>query len=427
MYFGSITKVIAVSGLLLFAGCSSGPEAPRAIGEAYAGPVVLKLRREIPLDSPVVATVKHGDRLEIVGRRRRFYRVRAPSGAIGWTHERQLLASQDMDDLRELSKKAAKLPSQGTATTFADLNIHTLPARQAPSFSQIKENEKVEVLFHLAAPREDLPSRPLIPPPPKKASVPAKPKKPPKYPPPPMPPAPPPPDNWLELSKTDLDSTLEEPGEEEEPPKPVPTDDWTLVRTRTGQSGWALTRRLFMAIPDEVAQYAEGHRIVAYFPLGEVIDGDQKKKNWLWATIPSARQPYDFDSFRVFVWNLRRHRYETAYIERNVQGYLPILLGDVEYGGGAKAGASPAKYPGFSVCLEKEDVRRRREYAFLGNVVRFAGERACEPPPQIPVAPSSDSQIVATPAGEQQKPGLTERLTRRIKAWFGKPNAAAAR
>jgi hypothetical protein len=124
-----------------------------------------------------------------------------------------------------------------------------------------------------------------------------------------------------------------------------------------------------MAIPDEVAQYAEGHRIVSYLPLGYVQDEDQKKPIWFWATV-RGRQPYDFDSFRVFNWNLRRHRYETAFIARNVQGYLPVLLNNVDYAIGK---GSPEKYPGFSVCLEKEDGQRvRRDFALLGNIVRYA-------------------------------------------------------
>ena len=44
-----------------------------------------------------------------------------------------------------------------------------------------------------------------------------------------------------------------------------------------------------MGIPDEVAQYAEGHRIVSYFALGETQDGDQKKTTWLWTTVESAQ------------------------------------------------------------------------------------------------------------------------------------------
>ena len=108
-------------------------------------------------------------------------------------------------------------------------------------------------------------------------------------------------------------------------------DEWSLIRTASGQSGWVLTRRLVMAIPDEVAQYAEGHRIVSYFPLGEVRAGDEKKTTWLWTTIGAGTEPYDFDSFRVFVWSQRHHHYETAYIERNLKGYAPVLLQEVEF------------------------------------------------------------------------------------------------
>ena len=88
------------------------------------------------------------------------------------------------------------------------------------------------------------------------------------------------------------------------------------MRRPADKSGWVLTRRLRMAIPDDVAQYAEGHRIVSYFSLGKVQDGDQPKDIWLWTTVGDGARPYDFDSFRVFVWSVRRHRYETEYIER---------------------------------------------------------------------------------------------------------------
>jgi hypothetical protein len=410
---GSITIVITVLPLLFAISCSRGPDAPRAIGEAYAGPVTLKIRSDIPLQSSSVATVRHGERLEILQRRRRFMRVRTPSGAIGWTDERQLLASQDMADLKALAAIAAKLPSQGKASTFGDLNVHTLPARQAPSFIQIKENEKVDVLMHITAPRAGVPSRPILPPVPKKQKAAAKkPAKPPKYPPPPMPEPPPPPANWLELSKTNRDDSTLEPPEEVEPPKPVPQDDWALVRNAAGQTGWALTRRLYMAIPDEVAQYAEGHRIVAYFSLGQVQDGDTKKSTWLWATLSDTSQPFDFDSFRIFIWSLKRHRYETAYIERKLEGYLPILVHEVDYGA---QGSAASRYPGFSVCLERAEGRRRRDFALLGNIVRLAGDQPCEPPPQVPTAPSSPQTAPAEDATQAQ-PGLLER----VRGWFSK-------
>ena len=138
-----ITKVSWVAVLLAMAGgCRNQPKRAPAIAEAYVGPALLKIRSDIPLDSAAVATAKHGDRLEIVQRRRKFLRVRTASGAEGWTDERQLLGESDMAELKDLGARAAKLPSQGVATTYRDLNVHTQPLGGSPSFLRVKEGEK---------------------------------------------------------------------------------------------------------------------------------------------------------------------------------------------------------------------------------------------------------------------------------------------
>lgn len=414
MRLGFISQVSFPAALLLLLNsCQTGSQRAPSIGQAYVGPAVLNLRSDIPLESKTVATVKHGDRVDILQRRRKFLRVRSRSGAEGWTEERQLLAAADMDALKQLSARASRLPTQGVATTYGDLRVHTTPSVQAPSFLVIKNGEKFDVLTHLVVPRVDVPRTPLIPPTPKKAKVlPKKSKS--RYPLPPMPKPPLPPPDWLDLSKTDL--SREEPEPEPEPgPKAVPSDNWSLVRTASGQSGWVLTRRLSMAIPDEVAQYAEGHRIVSYFAIGSVQDEGEKKNTWLWTTIGGSGQPYDFDSLRVFVWSSRRRRYETAYVMHNLQGYEPVLIRDVQYGGGKGTGVSAGKYPGFSVCVQKRDGEKsRQEFVVLGNVVRFAGEQPCQAAtPILPQNPASPAP--ATPAGvSTQNESWLRRLKNRL-------------
>jgi hypothetical protein len=311
------------------------------------------------------------------------------------------------------------MPVQGQATTYSDLNVHTEPARQSPSFVQVKEKEKMDVLSHVATPRADAPRKPLIAPAPKKAKAAArKPaRKEAKYPPPAMPKPPAPPPDWLDLSKSDQPDEAAPAEEEIDEKMPAPVDEWSLIRTASGQSGWVLTRRLVMAIPDEVAQYAEGKRIVSYFPLGEIRDGDEKKNIWLWTTTGDSKQPWDFDSFRVFAWSLRRHRYETGYIERNLKGYSPVLLKQVELT--SRTGVS--RYPGFSVCMEKKDGQRvRREYALLGVAVRFAGDRPCEAPAPPPTVQNPSPLPVSEAPQQQPKPGLVERLKNGWHAFTGK-------
>ena len=36
--------------------------------------------------------------------------------------------------------------------------------------------------------------------------------------------------------------------------------------------------------------------------------------------------PFDYNQVRVFTWNVRKHRYETAYRERNLNGVLPVTV-----------------------------------------------------------------------------------------------------
>jgi len=395
-------------GLLLLivaaVACRTGePRAP-AIGEAYAGPARLGLRRDIPLQSPVVATVRHGDRLEIVQRRRRFLKVRAPGGAEGWIEDHLLLSSDEIAALKDVERRALTLPSQGVASTYEQINMHTQPNRLSPSFLQVKEGEKVDVLAHVSAPRTPPERKPLIPTRPK-TLPPTRKRAESKYPLPPMPPAPPPPANWKELSQapTEVPPASAASHAADAPPQ----DDWSLVRNAKGESGWVLTRRLYMAIPDEVAQYAEGHRITSYFALSDVRDGGVVKHNWLWTTIAGGDHSYDFDSFRVFTWSLRRHRYETAYIQRNVEGYFPVQT-------------RPA---GFSVCVvNRAGARGRRSYSFIATTVRLAGEQPCEATAVLAPGPESARpgllpQSAAPAAGNRS---LYDRLKALVKKWFGR-------
>ncbi|MDE3198937.1 MAG: SH3 domain-containing protein [Acidobacteriota bacterium] len=380
---------------LFLVGCASAPERVPAIGEAYAGPATLNLRKEIDPKSPVAAVVHHGAKLEIVGQRRRWYKVRAKNGAEGWTDDRQLLDTGQMERLRSLAKETANLPSQGAATTFDDLNVHTEPNRLAASFLQVKAGEKFDVIAHRVMTRTPLPKRQLVPPI-AKPEKPAPKRKSSSIAPPPRPTPPAPPKDWVALSK-------ERSRIPDDDLPPAARDDWTLIRTRGGESGWVLTSRLYMAIPDEVAQYAEGHHITSYFSIGKVRDGDAQKDIWLWTNSAELGEDHDFDGYRVFTWNLRRHRYETAYIQRRERGFFPVL-------------AKPGQ---FSVCLEGDGgVRTRHEYVLLGNAVRPSGQKPCERSFDAGESTGGEAHIVVSQS--QTPAGLADRLKAKLKSLFGK-------
>jgi hypothetical protein len=392
-------KIIASTTVLSFlVACGAAPDRTSSLGTAYAGPAALNLHKDIDTKSATVTIAHHGETLEIVGHRRRWYKVRTAKGVEGWTSDRELLDTAQMQRLRALAAETAGLPSQGVATTFSDINVHTEPNRQSPSFVQVREHEKVDVIAHRVAERTGAGKHQLIVPAPKReAKKPAK-EKAGKVPLPPPPPAPEPPANWLELSPK---SVPEQPAEDA--PK-APSDDWTLIRTAAGQSGWVLTNGLYLAIPDEVAQYAEGRRITSYFSLGKIDDDGEKKDIWLWTTAERLGEDHDFDGYRVFVWSLRHHRYETAYIQRRERGFFPVL---------AKTGE-------FSVCLERPDgSRSRKQYTMLGNAVRPAGERPCEMTPRVDdVAPGLPVDDQTTE--QAGKKSFAERMKANARALFGR-------
>ena len=109
-------------------------------------------------------------------------------------------------------------------------------------------------------------------------------------------------------------------------------EDWYLVRNSSGQVGWVLLRMIDLDVPLDVAQYAEGQRIMGYFVLNtvqETIDDQQKEEPQYLVLLnePKDGLPWDYNQIRVFTRNRNKHRYETAYRERNMEGYFPVTTG----------------------------------------------------------------------------------------------------
>jgi hypothetical protein len=357
---------------LVSCGTATSSRSEPAIGEAYAGPIQLVLRTDIGGRSAAAATVNHGDRLEVLENRRRFVRVRTAEGIEGWTDANLLLNSDQMKQLAGLSERAQQLPSQGKATVFDALNMHPEPNRTSPSFYQIPEEGAVEVVAHKVTPRVQ--AKPVTRSPPTKKELPKKPKGKAKQQVEPLlaPTSPRLPKDWIGLSvPRAADLAAESSSSSDAPPV---LEDWSLVRAQDGKAGWVLSRMLFMAIPDEVAQYAEGHRITAYLALGEVKDGDQVKKTWMWATASPGYRASEFDGVRVFVWNAKKHRYETGYLERNMTGYYPVELASI----------SGEPQNGFTLLAKDKDGKvYKRTYGFTGFRVKLLSKAPAELPKDL--------------------------------------------
>ena len=117
-----------------------------------------------------------------------------------------------------------------------------------------------------------------------------------------------------------------------EAPEPPVLEDWWLVRDSQGHTGWLFGRMVDVDAPDTLTRYSEGQKFVGAYVLTTVHDEGAPtdlKDIPVYVTVMNSYKsglPYDFDQVRVFTWSLQHHRYETAFREKNIEGYLPVIV-----------------------------------------------------------------------------------------------------
>jgi SH3-like domain-containing protein len=299
-----------------------------------------------------IGTVHNGDRVEVLEKQRRFLRVRTDAGQEGWIEERSLVSQEVYDAFQKLEKDEASQPVQAHGTTRAELNMHDMPAREGDHLYQLKDGEKVDILKRATAQKNPPKAVPTNPPPAGKGGTQAKPQAvptgSPTIQPPPAPEEKPAQPLPAPAAKPAQNAPNAAKGKEAVPPKPV-MEDWYLVRNPAGRVGWVLLRMVDLDIPVEVAQYAEGQRIMGYFVLNTVQDGDRQVAQYLvLLNEPKDGLAWDYNQIRVFTWGKGHHHYETAYRERNLEGFLPVKTGHEVFG---KEGDLPT----FTIRKETDD------------------------------------------------------------------------
>lgn len=325
-----------------------------------------------------VGTVKNGDRLEVLEKQKRFMRVRAAGGQEGWIELRSLVTEDTYKAFEKMAADSKQAPVQGHGVTRAQLNMHVQPGRETDTLYQLGDAEKIEILRRstteratpeqIAASRAASmakttgesakpkpPARPSnrstekqLPTSPEKKSV----------------------ETPAQAGKTTApasSTTTDKPGVPAQPEeeKPRVYDDWWLVRNQQGHVGWVLARMIDLDVPIEVAQYAEGQRIQGAYVLNTVRDDDKTISQYVVVlNEPKDGLPYDFNQVRIFTWNVKKHRYETAYRERNIMGYFPVLVGSENFG---PDGVNPT----FTVREKGEDGNvTERKYRLIGPIVK---------------------------------------------------------
>ncbi len=251
----------------------------------YVSAPQVALRDQVAAIFNRVGNVKNGERVEVLEHEKRFSRVRTAGGLEGWIEQRYLVDQKTYDALQKLAKDSANDPVQAPGVLRNETNLHITPGRDTEHLYQLAAGAKVSILQRGTADKVGA------------AQTAAKP--------------------------ASAKSLAKNTG-------PVQEDFW-LVRDSEGHAGWVLARMVDVDAPLEIAQYAEGQRFVAVFALNQVDDsenGVQKKVSQYLCVLtePHDGLPHDFDQVRVFTWNARKHRYETAYREHGLNGVLPVTV-----------------------------------------------------------------------------------------------------
>jgi hypothetical protein len=271
------------------------------LGEAFVSEKAAPLLSGIAQVRQETGTLHYGERVTVIGRRNEYVKVRTNAGSVGWVESRELMEPALWQRSLKLLELVRGMPVQARGRTKVSTNLRVQPGRTQPRLYQFGRNVPVEIVGRAVA-------------------------------------------DWVQA--TDEKDTGNEPEETKK-------EDWFLIRalatrppgetsargseTTTTQpgdqtvpiAGWVVARFVELDLPDAVREGAASANIrpLAWFELNRVSDPAGDKPQYL---VAAARGPEgqvcDFTALRVYTWYVKRSRYETAFIENNLCGKLPIRL-----------------------------------------------------------------------------------------------------
>jgi hypothetical protein len=279
-----------------------------------------------------VGILHYGDRVDVLARRNDTFKVRTV-GATGWVDARYLMEPALWQRSVKLLEQTRAMPVQARGRTKVATNLRVEPGRTQPRLYQFGRGIAVEVVGRAVA-------------------------------------------DWSQS------------GDEKESAEPqeAKKEEWYLVRglatrppgetsTRSAENntttqpgdqtipiaGWVIARFIEYELPEPVREGTASANVrpIAWFELNRVSDPAGEKTQYLVAGARGPEgQPCDFTTLRVYTWNLRKSRYETAFIENDLCGALPV-----------RVGKGPKNEPEFRF-REMDGSKSERVYRLIQTVVR---------------------------------------------------------
>jgi len=369
---GFIPIVLVLAALLYW---KLHPGSPKVISVGYVGDRDVILWNTLAQVRESVGEVHYGDRVEVVRVEGTASQVRTTSGTIGWMRDsRQIMDSDLWGKSASLSDSARNLPVQARGRTKTVSNVRVEPGRDGKRIFQFGRGTPVLILKRAVA---DAPQGPEENSPDEKASATDDQES--KQ------------EDWLLVLRS-IDSPAGRDG------IPAASNGPAEMKRGTGDAvsggpgvtqaglaavgapagpvaGWVLARFIELDLPDPVKDYASSAdlHVVAWFELNRVPDGSggQAPQYLVAGSRGGEGGACDFTMLRVYTWSTARKRYETAYVESDLCGKLPIHI------------SSGARGPEFQFP-DVDEGGADRTYVMIQTAVRRVKEDATQPPRSRP-------------------------------------------
>jgi len=274
-----------------------------SLGVAYVSERSVTLWSGVAQVREQLGVLLYGDRVEVLARRNDNVKVRTAVGVTGWVDGRYLTEPELWQRSAKLLEQAKFLPVQARGRTKATTNLRVAPGRTEPRLYQFGRGAELENLgpcgCRLGAGfrREGIFRR-------RRRNQ---------------------EEDWFLVRGV----ATRPPGEG------VVRNSAITTTTQPGDqtipiAGWVIARFVSLDVPDAVREGTNSANVrpLAWFELNRVTDPDGDHPQYLVAGTRSPEgQPCDFTTLRVFTWNARKSRYETAYSENNLCGAFPIQVG----------------------------------------------------------------------------------------------------
>jgi len=220
----------------------------------------------------VVATLKEGDRVEVLSHTRNWARVRLPQGRTGYVETRNLIDAETHAEGEKLLEATQRIPAQANGHGGNEVHLRLAPSRDATEIGHLDAGRSVEIF------ERRLVERPRA------------------------------------AEPTEAGTEIR--------------DAWYLVGTGS-KAGWVLGRLIDLDIPAAIAADAHDVNLVAWVVLNTADDAGRRVPQYLVAD-RAGTEECDFTHIRVLTWWKRKQAYAVAYVEGGLQGYFPIRASSLE-------------------------------------------------------------------------------------------------